>query len=175
MNNFLRDEQDINSAVIFFAGSNCEKRKLRIQLASPISILFQLFQNNEQIFFYNEKLVSPSQTFAELGISNGDRITSTPKNKCSTEKDFWRKISSSKPIEKHYFSSYSNGQTKNIWRRILDLSYFQTENSPKIFRKLIHNFQFLQNSEQLEDFQTNVNFRGNESPNSSKLPILWEN
>jgi hypothetical protein len=69
-------------------------KKLRIKSSSPISILFQLFPNNEQIFFYNEKLVSPFQTFAELGISNGDRIPSTPKNKCIIEKNFWRKISS---------------------------------------------------------------------------------
>jgi hypothetical protein len=167
-------KSDFKFSCYLFSDSNCSTKRLRIKSSSSISILFQLFPDNNQIFFYNENIVSHSKSFEELGISNGDRITSIPKTNTSFEEEtFWRKISKSDPNENNYFSDFYNEQTAKVFRRMKDLSQFQTESSTKLFRNVIHNFQFVQNHEQNIIFSTNLNFGLSVKPSSNPLPTLW--
>jgi hypothetical protein len=78
-----------------------------------------------------------------------------------------------KPNGKELFSYFYNGQTAKIFRQMKDLSEFQTENSTKLFRKVVQNYQLFQTREIRRACSTNLNFGMNLKPSSNPLPTLW--
>lgn len=163
-----------NSIMIYISSPNNQIRIAYVFLTDSIDILNSIFQGDQKVYFFNGNILNPHHSFGDCGISNGDRIVTVPVEQMNLNVEaFWRKATRNGADDKERLNGLNDCQTKFVFAKNNDLTFFKAESRPASNRRLMKTLMFLINDKSSTISNTNISFFPPEKISETPLPVLW--